>query len=204
MTREKVSPNLSSALHDQTNHLAREDLDEDAEDLQVPLEHEQQYPSHETSTPDNFRTTVQGRNVNVRRVPTSEADHVLYNRGLDHEGQERAPVNEHGLSYSDTQGQPHHFGMQDGLPPLKELESHETSQTQKEKEEIQHRQNEAQQEYYNQYRNPIARLRAQYPQASAEFLAVRIPFHPDQALLTSTDFRLPFPRNMRKSFRGHV
>lgn len=122
--------------------------------------------------PDHFRTSIGGRNVKVRRLSTDEADRVLYNRGLDAEGRERAPVDERGLLYSDPQGQSHHFGMQDGLPPLKELECHETSQTEKEKEEIQNREHEAQQDYYNQYRNPIARLRAQYPQAPAEFLAV--------------------------------
>lgn len=160
-------------IDDQSNHLAMKDFDENAEDLRVPLEDAQQHHSHATSNPDYFQTSIEGRNVNVRRVPTDEANQVLSNRGLDHEGRERAPVNEHGLSYADRQGQSHHFGMQDGLPPLKELDSQQTTQTQKEKEEIQHRQDEAQQEYYNQYRNPIARLRAQYPQAPAEFLAVR-------------------------------
>ena len=157
---------------DCSNHLARTGFDENTEDLQVPLEHEQEHPSHGPRNPDNFRTSIEGRKVNVRRLSTDEADKVLYNRGLDPEGRERAPIDEHGLLYSDRQGQSQHFGMQDGLPPLKELESHETSQTAKEKEEIQNREHEAQQEFYNQYRNPVARLRAQYPQAPAEFLAV--------------------------------
>ena len=66
--------------------------------------------------------------------------------------------------------------MQDGLPPLQELDSNETTETQKEKAEIQRREHQAEQEYYNRYRNPIARLRAQYPQAPAEFLAVCISY----------------------------
>ncbi|KAF1840649.1 aquaporin-like protein [Cucurbitaria berberidis CBS 394.84] len=153
------------------------DFNEDTDHLQVPLGHENETSPHGPQDPDNFRTTIRGRNVNVRRVPTDEADHVLYHRGIGRDGGERgeggdrAPVNERGLSYSGQQGQTQHFGMQDGLPPLKELASHETSQTQKDKAEVQHREHEAQQESYNQYRNPIARLRAKYPQAPAEFLA---------------------------------
>lgn len=123
--------------------------------------------------PDQLRTTVNGRTVNVRRLPTSEADDVLRRRGNDNEEHDRAPINERGLSYSGDEGHSQHFGMQDGIPPLQELGPHETSQTEKEREEIHQREHESQQEYYNQYRNPIARLRAQYPQAPAEFLAVR-------------------------------
>ncbi|OAL42943.1 aquaporin-like protein [Pyrenochaeta sp. DS3sAY3a] len=126
------------------------------------------------SQPDHLRTTVNGRTVNVQRVPTSEADDVLRRRDNDNEEHNRAPVNEHGLSYSGDEGHAQHFGMQDGIPPLQELGPHETSRTEKEKRETQHREHEEQQEYYNQYRNPIARLRAQYPQAPAEFLATFI------------------------------
>ena len=93
----------------------------------------------------------------------------------DDSGPERAPINEHGLSDA-NQGNNgrNNFGLQDGLHPLQELDSGETTQTQKEEKEIQKREHEEQQEYYNQYRNPIARFRAQYPQAPAEFLAVRL------------------------------
>lgn len=71
------------------------------------------------------------------------------------------------------------FGMQDGLHPLQELDTGATTQTQKEEKENKKREHEEQQNYYNQYRNPIARLRAQYPQAPAEFLAVRLPYAKD-------------------------
>ena len=89
---------------------------------------------------------------------------------------DRAPVNEHGLTET-AQGSNgrNNFGLQDGLHPLQELDTSETTQTQKEEKETKKREHEEQQEYYNQYRNPIARFRAQYPQAPAEFLAVRVP-----------------------------
>jgi aquaglyceroporin related protein len=149
--------------------------------------------------PDHVQTTIEGRRVNMRRVPTAEAEQLRgqhtssshgSHHGSHHEGgRERAPVNEHGLTYNkndnDTNNnsnnnnnnnesgatQRNHFGLQDGLPPLQELDSHETTQSEEESNEIHEREHQAQQDYYNQYRNPIARLRAQYPQASAEFLA---------------------------------
>ena len=88
---------------------------------------------------------------------------------------ERAPVNEHGLTDSNQNGNSqgrNQFGLQDGLHPLQELDTKDTSATQKEEKEMQQREHEEQQKFYDQYRNPIARLRAQYPQAPAEFLAV--------------------------------
>jgi aquaglyceroporin related protein len=93
----------------------------------------------------------------------------------DREKPDRAPVNEHGLTDSNqngnTQGR-NQFGLQDGLHPLQELDTNNTSATQKEQKEIQQRERQEQQTFYDQYRNPIARFRAQYPQAPAEFLAV--------------------------------
>jgi aquaglyceroporin related protein len=128
------------------------------------------------------------------RVPTAEAEQLqgmhgpsygsTHNNNTHHEGRERAPVNEHGLAYNKNDNADNNknnnnnnnsergqFGMQDGLPPLQELDSHDATQSEQEDDENQKREHEAQQDYYNQYRNPIARLRAQYPQASAEFLA---------------------------------
>lgn len=153
-------------------------MDEEPGDSQETLnaEHPQ---SHRD--PERFQTVINGRNVNVKRVPTEEADQVLgRHHGQDshtqehHDGQSRAPVDEHGLEYSDGRGQQQHFGLQDGLPPLQERASNETSQTRKEEKEIKQREQEEEREFYSQYRNPIARLRAKYPQAPAEFLAVRL------------------------------
>jgi aquaglyceroporin related protein len=154
-------------------------LEEDSEDSEVTLDGVRR--PHQQRDPSQFQTTIEGRNVNVKRVPTSEAEQVL-GRNRDshmhshehHEGQERAPVNEHGLEFSDGRGQQQHFGLQDGLPPLQERDTNATSQTKQEEKEIQQREQEAEREFYNQYRNPIARLRAKYPQAPAEFLAVRM------------------------------
>lgn len=94
----------------------------------------------------------------------------------DDAASQRAPINEHGLTETDqgNNGR-NNFDLQDGLHPLQELDSSDTTQTQKEEKEIKKREHEEQQEYYDQYRNPIAKFRAQYPQAPAEFLAVRVP-----------------------------
>jgi hypothetical protein len=91
------------------------------------------------------------------------------------EGHDRAPVNEHGLTDSKQNGNGqdrNQFGLQDGLHPLQELDTHQTTQSQKEEKETQEREHAEQQKFYDQYRNPIAKFRAQYPQAPAEFLAV--------------------------------
>ena len=112
---------------------------------------------------------------------------------------ERAPVNEHGLTDSsqngNTQGR-NQFGLQDGLHPLQELDTNDTSATRKEEKEIQQREHEEQQKFYDQYRNPIARFRAQYPQAPAEFLAVSIPSN-------SVEFPLTTRRLSFTSFSGY-
>lgn len=154
-------------------------LEEDSEDSEETLDGAGR--PHQRRDPSQFQTTVDGRNVNMKRVPTSEADQVLgRNQDLSarshehHEGQERAPVNEHGLEFSDGRGQQQHFGLQDGLPPLQERDTNASSQTKQEEKEIRQREQDAEREFYNQYRNPIARLRAKYPQAPAEFLAVRV------------------------------
>ncbi|EMD91285.1 hypothetical protein COCC4DRAFT_161873 [Bipolaris maydis ATCC 48331] len=154
-------------------------LEEGSEDSQETLNAGSD--TNRQGNPDRFQTVVNGRRVNVKRVPTSEANQVL---GLDHNqdshshehhgGQTRAPVNEHGLGYADGSGQQQHFGLQDGLPPLQERATNETSQTKEEEKEIQKREEEEERDFYNQYRNPIARFRAKYPQAPAEFLATFI------------------------------
>jgi aquaglyceroporin related protein len=153
------------------------DVDEDSDDTYVPPK-----PSHDAQdrqAPDHFRTTLQGRNVNMRRVPTREASAVLNNRHssspannqeTSHDHENRAPINEHGLAYENSTGH-NQFGMADGLPPLQEIHSHSTTASEKHRTEVQDCEHRAQKDYYDQYRNPIARLRAQYPQAPAEFLA---------------------------------
>lgn len=114
----------------------------------------------------------------------------------DDSATESAPVNKHGLDEA-NQGQGtngrNNFGLQDGLHPLQELDTSETTQTQKAQKEEQKKEHEEQQEYYNQYRNPIARFRAQYPQAPAEFLAVRTRSRSDETKLTYPDLRVSFP-----------
>ncbi|KAF2855934.1 glycerol uptake facilitator protein-like protein [Plenodomus tracheiphilus IPT5] len=121
--------------------------------------------------PDPFQAMTEGRKPSSRRRPTHRSTASYRNSGTHHQGRDRAPVNDHGLDYANDSGQQQHFGMQDGLPPLKELDTHDTTASEKEEAETKDREHKAEQEFYNQYRNPIARLRAQYPQAPAEFLA---------------------------------
>jgi aquaglyceroporin related protein len=157
------------------------DFGDDSEETQVASDHINH--AHERQDPEHIQTTIEGRKVKMRRVPTAEANQVRResaapNATKDHgssaDARDRAPVNEHGLTYNNESGGDqgrHQFGLAEGLPPLQELDSHKTTESEKEKKEIEHREHEAEQDYYNQYRNPIARLRAQYPQAPAEFLA---------------------------------
>jgi aquaglyceroporin related protein len=159
-------------------------LEEDSEDSEVTLGGERR--PLQRRDPSQFQTTIEGRNVNLKRVPTSEADQVLgFSHNQDahshehHEGQERAPIDDHGLDFSNGHGQQQHFGLQDGLPPLQERDTNVSSRIKQEEKEIQQREQDAEREFYNQYRNPIARLRAKYPQVPAEFLAVRVMTHFD-------------------------
>lgn len=62
-------------------------------------------------------------------------------------------------------------------PPLEDNQSShtaDTAETQAEKKDNRDREKQAIQNYYNTYRNPLARLRARYPEAFAEFLAVSL------------------------------
>ncbi|KAJ4336513.1 hypothetical protein N0V87_005377 [Didymella glomerata] len=150
----------------------------DSDGSQTPLHPGQS--SQEAYSAD-IQSYSKGRMPNVRR-PTSNTHSMAGKQRNDDSApetasvnkQESAPVNKHGLDEA-NQGQGtngrNNFGLQDGLHPLQELDTSETTQTQKEQKEEQKKEHEQQQEYYNQYRNPIARLRAQYPQAPAEFLA---------------------------------
>jgi aquaglyceroporin related protein len=161
-------------------------LEEDSEGSQVPLRSQ---GSNQRRDPDHFQTTIEGRPVNMKRVQTSEANQFLDNQDQPHESREhdqrgRAPVNEHGLEFSGQHGEQHQFGLQDGLPPLQKLDTSESTQSQKEENEIERREQEAEKEFYDQYRNPIARLRARYPQAPAEFVAVSTAFDLKKILLT--------------------
>lgn len=130
--------------------------------------------SEDLEPPDPFQAMGEAQKPITQRQHTQRSNASHSKHDSNPRGRDRAPVNEHGLGYADGSGHAQHFGMQDGLPPLKELNTHKTTDTQKEKAEKEHREHEAEQEFYNQYRNPIARLRAQYPQVPAEFLAVSI------------------------------
>ena len=161
----------------------------DSEGSQTPLKRST------TSQPEtgDLQSFTKGRMPNVRQ-PTANSYSLAGKQRNDnsYSNSESAPVNHHGLDGADqgNNGR-NNFGLQDGLHPLQELDTHATTQTQKEHKEVQKRAHEEQQEYYNQYRNPIARFRAQYPQAPAEFLAVRIFNLSLRSSLTKSDFCVP-------------
>lgn len=166
----------------------------DSEGSQTPLKRST------TSQPEtgDLQSYTKGRMPNVRQ-PTANSYSLAGKQRNDnsHSNSESAPVNNHGLDGADQGNNGRNqFGLQDGLHPLQELDTHATTQTQKEHKEVQKREHEEQQEYYNQYRNPIARLRAQYPQAPAEFLAVRMSNPSLQSSLTKSDFCVPVSRDL--------
>lgn len=171
----------------------------DSEGSQTPLK------QTSTSQPEtgDLQSYTKGRMPNVRQ-PTANSYSLAGKQRNDgsQSNSESAPVNHHGLDGADqgNNGR-NHFGLQDGLHPLQELDTHATTQTQKEQKETQKREHEEQQEYYNQYRNPIAKFRAQYPQAPAEFLAVRIPIPSPKSSLTISDLCVPVSRNRGQPIR---
>ncbi|XPS75313.1 hypothetical protein M3J09_007416 [Ascochyta lentis] len=148
------------------------EYENDSESSQTPL---RQGQSSQPRSSDQYQSYSHGRMPNVRQ-PTSTSFSMAGKQRNDDSASQRAPVNNHGLTEADQGNDSgrNNFGLQDGLHPLQELDTGETTQTQKEEKEIKKREHEEQQKYYDQYRNPIARLRAQYPQAPAEFLATFI------------------------------
>lgn len=164
---------------------AERDFGNDSEGSQEPLTGRTSSSQKQDPVWSSRRYTSQGQLANIRR-PTGSTN-VSMAGAQDTENHERAPINEHGLTDTKQNGSGqgrNNFGLQDGLHPLQELDTHGTTATQKEEKEIKQREHEEQQKFYDQYRNPIAKFRAQYPQAPAEFLAVSILPRLDQVLLT--------------------
>jgi aquaglyceroporin related protein len=167
-----------------SNPQAREGLEEATPTFHVPVSHDEE---EARSPPERFLTNVNGQPRVIRRVDPEEADQVLRERSV--QGGDRG-IDEHGLRLPESRvARPKDrgtFGLQDGLPPLQEVRSsasHVSLQTMKEKDEIQDREEQALREYYDTYRNPLARFRAKYPQALAEFLAVCLTRLPKKGLL---------------------
>jgi hypothetical protein len=129
--------------------------------------------------PDVFITDINGYPVEVRRVSPREADEEESD-GIERHDHADPDPSEESLQKTESAAQRNHTpGFQSTLSPLKEDDtaSIESSQTQEEKKEIESREEQAIHEFYNAYRNPLARLRARCPEAPAEFLAVsRTPF----------------------------
>lgn len=131
--------------------------------------------------PDRFEAEIDGRKFIVTRA--EETDRTdCFERGVEREDQ----YNKEHPSNPDS-----HYGLQSPTlmpdrmldnfhgdhPPLEDHQSGhtaETTETQAEKKDSRNREEQAIQNYYNTYRNPLARLRARYPEAFAEFLAVSL------------------------------
>lgn len=130
--------------------------------------------------PDRFEAEIDGRLFIVTRADeTNRAD--SFERGVEREDQYKQnqpnPDSHYGLQsptlMPDSMGDNFHGDH----PPLEDNQSShtaETSETQAEKKDHRNREQKAIENYYNTYRNPLARLRARYPEAFAEFLAVSL------------------------------
>jgi aquaglyceroporin related protein len=126
--------------------------------------------------PDVFITDINGYPVEVRRVSSQQADREE-DQGIERHDHAESVHEQDGHQNTDSgPGQKHASEYQGALSPVKETDtaSVETSETQDEKKEAQNQEKQALQDFYNNYRNPLARLRARYPEAPAEFLAVSI------------------------------
>jgi aquaglyceroporin related protein len=125
--------------------------------------------------PDVFITDINGYQVEVRRVSSQEADREE-DQGVERHDHYDSEQNQDGPQSTDSGPRQKYTsgGYQGALSPVKESDtaSLETSRTQEEKKEMQSREQEELQDFYNNYRNPLARLRARFPEAPAEFLAV--------------------------------
>ncbi|KAJ4296673.1 hypothetical protein N0V90_006721 [Kalmusia sp. IMI 367209] len=149
-----------------------------------PWKDRQDAPTLRIPPPDRFETEIDGWKYVVTRV--EDSDGPEYEHGIGREDQARDKPSEHhthqGLQSPTLMPDRMEDGFHNDHPPLQDTESVDTAQTaetQAEKQEIRHREEEAIQDYYNTYRNPLARLRARYPEAAAEFLSV----HYDLSLL---------------------
>lgn len=110
----------------------------------------------------------------MQKAPTGLANHEE-EQGVERQDHYDSDQNQKGHQRNDLGTRKRYTsGYQSGLSPLKETDtaSVETSQTQEEKQEAQSHEQQALQEFYNNYRNPLARLRARFPEAPAEFIAV--------------------------------
>lgn len=91
-------------------------------------------------------------------------------------GDSRA-TGDQGLHFDTAREQPprNTFGLQDGLPQLRETTTRGTAETVlKENHEELDQVERSRREFYDTYRNPLSRFRARYPQALAEFLSTFI------------------------------
>lgn len=156
------------------NQNARKDR-QGAPTLQIPPRIDEN--GEPQAPPDRFEAELDGYKYIVTRVKEGEPGSSNQERGVGREDlydqhQSRAEAHQ-GLQsptlMPDSMGDNFHGDH----PPLEDSQSVATAETQAEKQEIRHREEEAMEDYYNTYRNPLARFRARYPEALAEFLAVR-------------------------------
>ncbi|KAF2691200.1 hypothetical protein K458DRAFT_426557 [Lentithecium fluviatile CBS 122367] len=125
--------------------------------------------------PDIFITDINGYPAEVRRVGSREADREE-EQGVERQDHYDTEQSQECQSTDSGPRKNYASGYQGGLSPVHETDtaSIETSETQEEKQEAQSREQQALQVFYNNYRNPLARLRARFPEAPAEFVATTI------------------------------
>ncbi|KAK7186560.1 aquaglyceroporin [Paraphaeosphaeria sporulosa] len=133
--------------------------------------------------PDRFEADLDGYKYIVTRIKDEEAESPDYERDVgredqyDHRDQQKTETSaeaHQGLQsptmIPDSMGDNFHGDH----PPLDDEQSVATAETHAEKQEIRQREEEAIQDYYNTYRNPLSRFRARYPEAFAEFLSTTV------------------------------
>ncbi|CAI6241690.1 unnamed protein product [Periconia digitata] len=133
---------------------------------------------NDESPPDAFDAEIGGNFYEVQRRESNEQgiEDDKLSAGIDRE--DHAPDNNQGLNRLQSQTRNRYIsGYSGGLPPVDEtasLQSYESYQTEADKKQARQHDEQALQDYYNNYRNPLARLRAKYPEAPAEFLCTMI------------------------------
>ncbi|KAF9741045.1 hypothetical protein PMIN07_005596 [Paraphaeosphaeria minitans] len=158
-----------------------------AQTLQIPPqtdEHGEPQPP-----PDRFEAELDGCKYIATRMKEEEEDEEeeVDDRGYDRCISREDQYEQHNQQRTETSAEAHQ-GLQsptlmpDSMgdnfhgdhPPLDDSQSAATAETHAEKQEIRQREEEAIQDYYNTYRNPLSRFRAHYPEAFAEFLSTTV------------------------------
>lgn len=124
--------------------------------------------------PNRFEAEIDGRKFIVTRANyegATDTEHQYQTKQFDPES------NHQGLQSPNMMPDSMGDNFHGDHPPLendRSINAAQTAETQAEKQDTGNYEQQAIQNYYNTYRNPLARLRARYPEAFAEYLAVSI------------------------------